>query len=363
MQLLRSFILILTIAAASAATAQSPESAGDPVSIVDRAARERGGRAPVLVLATAHLSALPDDFDRLRFDPLLDRLAAWSPEVIAVEALSGAQCDYLRAYAFAYPETAEGYCPDPAPARHALGMTGPEAEEEVERILATVVADRPAAERRRLAVLFVAIGDPDSALVQWLRLDQAERHSEAALTDELAQYLNARGLRGNENIVIAAALAKRLGLERVYPVDDHTGDRATGPYDEVVFGQEIAAIWGNDAARRRKAADDEWTARLADGGSVVDWYRYLNAPETQRLVMQGDFGAAAGADTPGETGRRYLAYWETRNLRMVANLREAIGPGRRALAIVGASHKAYYERYLGMTSDVELADAEAVLAD
>jgi pheromone shutdown protein TraB len=46
---------------------------------------------------------------------------------------------------------------------------------------------------------------------------------------------------------------------------------------------------------------------------------------------------------------------------MAANIREVVGPGARVLAIVGASHKAYYERYLGMTSDVVLADMDRIL--
>jgi hypothetical protein len=58
-----------------------------------------------------------------------------------------------------------------------------------------------------------------------------------------------------------------------------------------------------------------------------------------------------------------VGYWETRNLRMVANIREVLGqrPGTRLLAIVGASHKGYYEAYLNMMHDVQLVDAEEVL--
>jgi hypothetical protein len=62
-------------------------------------------------------------------------------------------------------------------------------------------------------------------------------------------------------------------------------------------------------------------------------------------------------------GRRYVAYWETRNLRMVANIREVLGraPGTRLVAIVGASHKAYYEAYLNQMRDVTLVDVVPVL--
>nr|WP_274604265.1 DUF5694 domain-containing protein [Sphingomonas sp. CFBP 13706] len=62
-------------------------------------------------------------------------------------------------------------------------------------------------------------------------------------------------------------------------------------------------------------------------------------------------------------GASYVGYWETRNLRMVANIREVLGraPGTRLVAIVGASHKPYYEAYLNQMRDVKLVDVEPVL--
>lgn len=357
-------LFIASLLGAAAAPAQAAATPTDPVAIVDETARERGDLSEVLVLGTAHLSALPEDFDRTRFAPLLDRLAEWRPEAIAIENLDGPQCDFLRAYAHAYPDTAENYCPDPGPARAALGVSGPEADREVRELLDEQGTEREPAQRRRLAALFLAIGEPDSALVQWLRLPAPERHAGGALTGELVAQIDKRMTRRNESSLIAAHLAARLGHERVYPVDDHTGDIATGPIDdEELYVREIRAAWDNPATAERRAASEARDKQLQNGSlSVLEWYRLMNSEREARLAMRSDFGAAAGARHPGNTGRKYLAYWETRNLRMVANLRQVIGAGRRVLAIVGSSHKPYYERYLGMTSDVELADTQAVLA-
>ncbi|KAG1247779.1 hypothetical protein G6F66_015533 [Rhizopus arrhizus] len=46
---------------------------------------------------------------------------------------------------------------------------------------------------------------------------------------------------------------------------------------------------------------------------------------------------------------------------MVANMRDVLGlhPGSRMLAIVGASHKGYYEAYLNQMHDVQLVSADA----
>jgi hypothetical protein len=333
------------------------------VYLADAAARRRGQRSELAVLGTPHLSSLPADFDRGRFRPLIDRLKAWAPDRIAIESLSGAQCDYLRAYAFAYEGTAERYCFDPDVARAALGMDGAEAAAEIERTLTAPVGERSAGERRRLAALFLAAGDPASALVQWLRLPANERGAGDGLTDALVELLDERSVSMNENVVIGVALAVELGHERLYPVDDHTGGRASGPVDEEVYADEITEIWDNEWSEVRRATYESWQERITTDptASILDWYRVTNSPDEARSAVASDFGAAAGADMPGNSGRKYLAYWETRNMRMAANIREVIGDHSKVLAIVGSSHKPYYERYLGVTSDLEIVDSETLL--
>lgn len=96
---------------------------------------------------------------------------------------------------------------------------------------------------------------------------------------------------------------------------------------------------------------------------MLAFYRQANSAQALRDAVRFDFAAAAADRSAEKVGRRYLAFWETRNLRMAANIREAVGPtpGIRALAIVGSSHKPYYERYLGVTSEVKIADLAPVL--
>jgi hypothetical protein len=55
-----------------------------------------GGKpAQVLVLGSPHLSQLPNQLDPALLEPLLKRLAAFKPDVITVEGLSGEECDAL----------------------------------------------------------------------------------------------------------------------------------------------------------------------------------------------------------------------------------------------------------------------------
>lgn len=313
--------------------------------------------SPVLVLGTPHLSGWPKDVQP-DLTPLIDRLAAWKPAIVAIESLSGPQCETLRRYRQRYTDTADSYCFDTAAARAATGLDVAQATEAADRSLADWPAAPTPAQRRRLAATFLAAGEPGSALVQWLRLPATERRAGDGLDDALVAVLEKQRVRRNEVTLIAAPLAARLGLERLHPVDDHTADFE--PRDAKAYGAAVQAAWDNPALKRRLAGFAVLDAGLAKPGGVLAMYRALNAPDQPRLAYDGDFGAALKA---GGYARQYTGGWETRNLRMVANIRDALAhqPGARALAIVGASHKGYYEAYLHQMHDVRLVDAVRVL--
>lgn len=321
----------------------------------------------VMVLGTTHLSDLPESVTQASFDPLLDRLARWRPTAIATENVSGIQCDALRRYPQRYADTVETYCWDPAPANRALGLDVPAATAEADRLLATWPAEPTPTQRRRLAALFLAGGERGSALVQWLRLPEAERRAEDRLDAELVGILNGLVGRKNETFWIAAPLAARLGIERLYGVDDHSADTPDGsdPAERAAAGAAIQAAWDNPATAERMRAIGQLTSRLSAPGGVLDLYRAFNDPSQPMLIYRSDFGAAFMEPSEGRFGRRYLGYWETRNLRMAANMRDVLGqnPGMRMLSIVGASHKAYYEAYLNQMHDVRLVDVRPLLVD
>lgn len=319
----------------------------------------------VLVLGTTHLSGLPKTVDMALFNPLIDRLVAWKPTGIATEDLSGLQCDALRRYPARYAATVKTYCYDPSKAGEAIGLDVPAANAEAERLLAAWPAEPTAAQRRRLAAVFLAAGERNSALVQWLRLPEAERKAGDSLNDVQAAYLETFKARRNESTVISAVVAARLGHERLWSVDDHSADTPDSP-DPVVQKAADAAImkaWDNPVSHARRAQDEALRADFDKPDGVLNLYRAYNGAEAQMMAFKGDFGATFVEPSPQGFGRQYLGYWETRNLRMVANIRDVLGqhPGMRLLAIVGASHKGYYEAYLNQMHDVRLVSADAVL--
>ena len=85
-----------------------------------------GPRTQVLVLGSTHLKNLPG-FKPEWMTALLDRLAAYKPDIITIEALAGEQCDQLRRYPTVYPGVAGQYCRAVDDARAATGLEVPQA--------------------------------------------------------------------------------------------------------------------------------------------------------------------------------------------------------------------------------------------
>jgi hypothetical protein len=325
-------------------------------------ARMPGQQTAVLVLGSAHLSALPEDVAAEKsIEPVIDRLAAFAPDVITIEALPGEACDGLARHVALYgKDVFDSYCLPTDAARAATGLDVPAALGEAKQHLASWPAQPTAAQRRHLAAVFLAAGEPASALVQWWRLAPQERRAGDGLDDAMIQFLDKRAHSRNENYLVGARLAARLGLERVHAVDDHTGD-SVDLGDEAAYERAIRAAWksGETAAAPIRAKQ----AELEKAGDLIGLYRHVNDPRVLRIAIDSDFGAAMRDASPDHYGRRYVAGWEARNLRMVANVRAAFAtrPGGRVLCIVGASHKPWFDALLGQMQGVRLVDAVQVL--
>ncbi|MEP6786566.1 MAG: DUF5694 domain-containing protein [Sphingomonadales bacterium] len=346
--------LLLTLA-----TAVSAKPAFDPRTMRGAIA---GPPSQVLVLGSPHLSQLPPGFKPEMLAPLLDRLAAFRPEIITVENLSGPECEVLLRYKPVYDSAWDDYCWAADAAEKATGLTVPQATITVRKTLAAWPAAPTAADRRRLASQFLAANDRASAQVQWLRLSASERRTGDGLDTALVDILQRKSAKSNETYDVAVALAVRLGLERIYLTDDHTADSIVAGAPQA-YGDAVQGAWKSQGIPPVRAEYERRSKSLTDSTALLDFYRFLNAPNTQRASVATDMGAASREQSVEHWGRQYLAWWEVRNLRMVANIRASFGaqPGARVLSIVGATHKPYFDAYLDLMSDVTLVDTETVL--
>lgn len=350
--------LLISMTLCAAAAAQDYRPAFDPSRLKGPAA---GPANEIMVLGSPHLAQLPKTFQASSLSLLNERLAAWKPQAIAVEDRSGPQCDFMRRYPARYAEAVDSYCRDTAAAEAATGLDVPQATAEAEKLLAAWPAAPSAAQRRRLAAVFLAGGEEASAAVQWLRLPVAERRAGDGLDEVLVARLRKLEASPNESVSIAARLAARLGHERVYAMDDQSSGR---PYaDRKAAGEAIMKAWDNPANARRKKEDEILDQGVGSAQGLLAMYRAYNSPAHVAATFEIDFGAAMNEPSPQRFGRAYVGYWETRNLRMAANIRDVVGvmPGTRLLVIVGASHKGYLEAYLHQMHDVRVVDTAAVL--
>lgn len=316
-----------------------------------------GPRAQILVLGTTHLSGMPAGFDRASLDGVLDRLAAFRPDIITIEREPGEECDLAARHPAKY---GADYCPSTQAAAAATGLDVPAALAAVDAALKTWPAQAAPAQRRRMAALFLAANEPASAYVQWLQLPTAERRAGDSLDAALVDMLLKIGKRNNEDYLLAAPLAARLGLQRVHAIDNHTGDRIDVA-DIKAFGRSIEGAWAaGGAALKEREKGEEPLKKAAD---LLPLYRSLNAPESVRVHADANVSPAMRAVSAEGYPQIWVAGWEIRNLRMVANIRETFRerPGARVVSIVGASHKPWFDEWLGQLQGVDVVDTVKAL--
>lgn len=315
-----------------------------------------GQPTQVLVLGTSHLSNL-EGFKPSSLDGVLDRLAAFKPDIITIEARSGEQCDMAARHPAKY---GTDYCTGTDAAKAATKLDVPAALAEAAETLSTWPAKPAPSQRRHLAALFLAANDRPSAYVQWLRLSDGERRSGDGLDTALVAMLRKLETSKNENYQLGARLAARLNLQRLYQVDDHTGD-AVVVADSKAFGRAVQEAWSAGAAGVKGMWEEQ--EALSQAGDLLPLYRYINDQEYLRRHSEMNVGAPLRAKSLEGYPRIWVAGWEVRNLRMVANIQETFRdrPGVRVLSIVGVGHKPWFDGWLGQLQGVEIVDVDRVL--
>lgn len=320
----------------------------------------------VMVLGTAHLSNAGEGWDPAVLNLLLDRLAAFGPDVITIENQPGPTAYKLWAYRGVSPETAATYAElaleMATTAGLSLDMDMPQAEAALRQTMAKL-GDNPApGERRRLAALFAAAGDPYSALVQWWHLPPPERVAGDGISRRLAAQLDELGQENEEGVLLAVKLAVRLGLQRVYQTDSQEDDVFT-PEEADLFAQKVFPGLAQSVTADPLVQQRGTVAEMTTPEAVLDAYRRLNDPRIERRLADLEWLGVIDRPTEKDVGRKRMAAWEARNLRMAANIREsaARAPGGKVLVIVGATHKLWLEAYLGMMSDIAIISTDKVL--
>ena len=156
----------------------------------------------------------------------------------------------------------------------------------------------------------------------------------------------------DERVQIGYRLAHRLGLERVYAIDeqDRDGQPSYFPFEDV---QSWAVANGRSDALEAMSAQvgamvaDMETRQRTD--TVAGLLRWMNTPE--RAAADQTFYTALLAFGAGDAqpGAILNGRWYTRNALIFARLMQAAKPGDRIVVIYGAGH-GYWLRELVRTT-------------
>ncbi len=168
----------------------------------------------------------------------------------------------------------------------------------------------------------------------------------------------------DERVQVGYRLAHRLGVERVYAIDeqDRDGQPSWFPFEDVQTWAEANGRTDGLGAMLAQVgtmvADMEARQRTDTVGGLLRW---MNTPEraaADQTFYTGLLALGAGDAQPGAilNGR-----WYTRNALIFARLVQVAKPGDRIVVIYGAGHSYWLREFARTTPGFRLVEANDYL--
>ncbi|MBP1773404.1 MAG: hypothetical protein H6P99_2567 [Holophagaceae bacterium] len=330
-------------------------------------------RTQVMVLGTFHFREIKGRFKPSMVEPLLKKLEAFKPDVIAVERLPGSLVHELELRAKATPvheEVLTGFAAVHLDLGHeAQGLLKRDMIQASKALASQAVAPQdleargPAAWARQ-ALLELAAYELPSALLSWSRVPAEDLEARSQVPAPLAIKLDAQLAQINEVQALAIPLARRLGHPGICGVDEFEDLEAIGPVMEALMASSkdspLLATVGKskvyqESSQRRDAA--------VEAGDLLPVFGHLNALAYSSQDVDAQWGVFLRTRFKDGSDRGRLALWEDRNLKIAGRIRAitARHPGKRVLVIYGAAHKPFLDAYLGTCSDLEIVQPSMAL--
>lgn len=219
-------------------------------------------------------------------------------------------------------------------------VTGPVRQKELQEVI------------RRLRAFH-----PTKIVVEWPLSDQMN------LDARYAEYVAGRYKLGSSEVdQLGLRLAAAIHLPKVYAAD--WNEMPPGSIDEYDY-EAYAANAGSEAqarlaAIRSRPADP--SSRWVAYHTILDWFRYLNSPDTQERSNRAYFDYAMLSDGIKYPGPNWVGAWYARNLKVFTNVvRIASSPRDRILMIFGNGHAFLQKEFAAQSGAFQLAQAEDYL--
>jgi hypothetical protein len=313
-------------------------------------------KTDIFTLATIHLAGV-DGATPEAADALIDELENWGPDVIAIERMPARVIEALKRDPV-FDEALDTFIGEAIPLGEAMqaetGLSASEAEDAIEGWQGapdTLPADDVLA-RLKTAI---AAYQPETALLYWSLLGEGQISSIPAETRTLLDETEASS---NERVLLALALARRLGHAQLWSVDSHADKdlfmRSIEPLEQGIANIDATAMPGAQPYMQT-------LSRLRETGLVehdlLPLYRYLNSEEFGAADLEGQFDLFNRAAFEDDAGRLRQATWDERNYHIAANIRRAsaFAPGGRVLVIIGAGHKPFLDELMKASLDVKVS--------
>jgi len=329
-------------------------------------------KTQILILGTSHLRQIEQQFKPEMLDSLITILSNYNPDVIAVETVTPELIETLKNRLEISPlagEVLETFAHNHLilgkKAQDHLEISFLQIQQEYKKTMKGLTLKKSRSisseERARNILIMLAGYDLNTALLQWAYLKAEEKSSRSPIPEELGEILDEIQKKVNEVNVLAVRLSKKLGLQRLYPVDDFEDLDAVEDYlpqlkkeiaENPFFKQTLESPVYKESQARLNAAVQK--------SDLLPYYRYLNSPQYIDADVKAQWGVFLKTHLPSRADRNRLGLWETRNLKIAAHLRTvcAMHPGKRILVIYGVAHKPFLEAYLNCWIDVRLVKFE-----
>ena len=169
----------------------------------------------------------------------------------------------------------------------------------------------------------------------------------------------------NETVQIGYRLASRLGLDRVYAVDEYEGEIDFFPFDRV---QALAERTGQEDRIATLIAEVQTEAAEIEAAQVDESISQLlaryNTPGTIRTQHDNFYYGLMNMSEGDDHAGAVLNYgWYARNALIFSNLARVARPGDRIIVLYGAGHAYWLRHFAEETPGYALEEALPHLTD
>jgi hypothetical protein len=168
----------------------------------------------------------------------------------------------------------------------------------------------------------------------------------------------------DERVQIGYRLAHRLGLERVYAIDeqDREGQPSYFPFEDVQAWAEANGRSADLGAMHQQVAamigEMETRQRTDTVGGVLRW---MNTPESAASGQTFYTALLAFGAGDAQPGAVLNGRWYTRNALIFARLMQAAKPGDRIVIVYGGGHSYWLRQFVQTTPGFRLVEVNDYL--